>query len=141
MALALLLVLHIFSDRAVVLSFAPSQQLQASDTLVLAEPNVLLIHFVVSLMKLVTRLSHIEIKVVFGCGKLAVLHDLLTSTSQSKRVLVRFFSWIAPLLPYSPPQDMLVLFPPPISTRRRATGANRPFLPDFPLPVEFCLLI
>ena len=68
-------------------------------------------------MKLVTRLSHRVIKVVLGCGKLAGLlqyrnvmvrlspfsvcpyHDLFTSISQSKRVLVRFWSWAAPVLP------------------------------------------
>ena len=67
--------------------------------------------------------------------------DLFTSISQSKRVLVRFCSWAAPLLPYTPPQDMLVLLPPPMSTSLSATGAKRPFLPDLLLPVEFWLSI
>ena len=73
MALALLLVLQLFREWAVVLSFGPSQHPQASDTFVLEEPNDLPIQLPVSLMKLVTRLSHRLIRVVLGWGKLAGL--------------------------------------------------------------------
>lgn len=90
MALALLLVLQFFSDWAVVFSLGPSQHPQASETLVLEEPILLPIQEPVSLMKLVTKVSHKEMSVVLGWGKLAGLQDLFTSISQSKRVLVRF---------------------------------------------------
>ena len=73
MALALLLVLQLFSEWAVVFSLGPNQHPQASDTLVLEEPIDFPIHVPVSLMKLVTSLSHMAMKVVLGWGKLAGL--------------------------------------------------------------------
>ena len=117
MALALLPVLQLFRECAVLFSFGPSQHPQASDTFVLEDPNDFPTQVPVSLMKLVTRLLHRLIKVVLGCGKLAVLlqyrnvmrlsppslcfsyQDLFTSISQSKSVLVRFCSCTAPWLP------------------------------------------
>ena len=69
MALALLLVLHCFSDWAVLFSMGPTQHPQASDTFVLVEPNVLFKHAVVAVVKLLTRLSHKVVSVVLGFGK------------------------------------------------------------------------
>ena len=72
-ALALLLVLQLFSEWAVVFSLGPSQQPQASDTFVLADPMDFPTQVPVSLMKLVTRLLHRLIKVALGLGKFSGL--------------------------------------------------------------------
>jgi len=66
MALELLLVLQLFRDWAVVFSIGPTQHPQASDTLVLADPNDLATQVPVALMKLVTSESQRETSVEFG---------------------------------------------------------------------------
>ena len=73
MALALLLVLQLLRDWAVVLSIGPTQHPQASDTFVLVEPKDLATQTPVALMKLSTSESQRLTSVVFGWGKLAGL--------------------------------------------------------------------
>ena len=93
MALALLLVLQLFREWAVLFSLGPSQHPQASDTLVLEEPSDLPTQLPVSLMKLVTRLSQRVMRVVLGWGKLAVL---LKYRKVSEAQMVSFLSLSLP---------------------------------------------
>ena len=98
MALALSEALQDLMDCAVWLSCGPTQHPHASDTLVLVPPMVLLRQAWTAVLKLLVRFSHMVMKVVFGCGKLAGLHEALTLSSQSNSVLVRFWSCMAPEL-------------------------------------------
>merc|ERR1719215_206843 len=84
---------------AVSASWGPIQQPQASETLVLVVPRVLLRQTWTENLNCVTSFSQLLMKVVLGWGKLAGLQDLLTLSSQSNKVLVRFWSCLAPLLP------------------------------------------
>jgi len=99
MAVASLLALQDLMEFAVFASWGPSQQPQASDTLVLVAPMDLLMQIWTENLKAPTSLLQLLMKVKLGWGKLAGLQDLLTLSSQSNRVLVRFWSCLAPLLP------------------------------------------
>lgn len=133
--------MHFLTEIAVMFSCGPTQQLQASSADSAFFPMVLFRHVSVAVLKFETRVSHSEIAVLFGWGKLAVLHDLLTSTSQSNRVLVRLVSCLAPLLVVDPEQDRALLLPPPMSSRAKATEANSPFLSLLLPPCLFCFVI
>jgi len=109
------------------------QQVQAAD------PDFLM-HAAVLFLKVVIASVHAATSVMFGCGRLLGWQLLLISSSHFNRVSVKFFSWAAPLF-CCPLHVKLEAFPPPFSTILRTTGPKRPFFPDFPLPVLFCLVI
>lgn len=56
-------------------------------------------HSLAWVSNVVVLFSHPSMKVALGWGKLAVLQEALTLSSQSKSVLVRFASCLAPSLP------------------------------------------
>ena len=143
MALASLLILQDLRALTVVLRSLSVKHLQASVLLVLVplKPMALVRQDPAWVLKVVVRLLQRLMKVMLGWGKLAGLQDLLTLISQSNKVLVRLVSCLAPELEYDPPQDRLLLLPPPISISLKAMGANTPFLPDLLPPVLFCLVI